>query len=42
MTNKEAIEVLRDIPIDIRSSREDDIHTLYATAQNIAIDALAH
>lgn len=40
MTNREAIEILRDTPIDIRSSREDDIHTLYATAQNIAIDAL--
>lgn len=42
MTYEEAIEILRDTPIDIRSSREDDIHTLYATAQNMAIDALAH
>ena len=40
MTNKEAIEILRDTPIDIRSTREDDIHTLYATAQGMAIEAL--
>ena len=40
MTNKEAIEILRDTPIDIRSTREDDILTLYATAQNMAIEAL--
>lgn len=40
MTNREAIEILRDTPIDIRSSRECDIHTLYATAQNMALDAL--
>ena len=40
MTSKEAIEILRDTPIDIRSTREDDIHTLYATAQKVALDAL--
>ena len=40
MTYKEAIEILRDTPIDIRSSREDDIYTLYATAQKMALDAL--
>ena len=40
MTREEAIEILRDTPIDIRSAREDDIHTLYATAQNMAIEAL--
>lgn len=40
MTKQEALEVLRDTPIDIRSTREDDIHTLYATAQNIAIDCI--
>lgn len=41
MTKLEAIEILRDTPIDIRSTREDDIHTLYATAQGIAIEALS-
>jgi len=41
MTRTEAIEILRDTPIDIRSPREDDIHTLYATAQNMAIEALS-
>ena len=40
MTHEEAIEILRDTPIDIRSTREDDIHTLYATAQGMAIEAL--
>lgn len=40
MTKEEAIKILRDTPIDIRSTREDDIHTLYATAQGMAIDAL--
>ena len=40
MTREEAIKILRDTPIDIRSTREDDIHTLYATAQNMAIEAL--
>lgn len=40
MTPKEAIEILRDTPIDIRSARDDDIHTLYATAQMMAMDAL--
>ena len=40
MTKQEAIEILRDTPIDIRSTREDDIHTLYATAQGMAIEAL--
>lgn len=40
MTAIEAIEILRDTPIDIRSTREDDIHTLYATAQGMALDAL--
>ena len=40
MKTKEAFEILRDTPIDIRSAREDDIHRLYATAQNIALDAL--
>lgn len=40
MTREEAIKILRDTPIDIRSMREDDIHTLYATAQGMAIDAL--
>ena len=40
MTREEAIEILQDTPIDIRSTREDDIHTLYATAQNMAIEAL--
>ena len=38
MTYEEAIIILRDTPIDIRSS--DDIYTLYATAQGMAIDAL--
>ena len=38
MTNEEAIIILRDTPIDIRSSA--DIYTLYATAQGMAIDAL--
>lgn len=42
MTNEQAIEILRDTPIDIRSTREDDIHTLYATAQNMAIEALSN
>ena len=41
MTTQEAIEILRDTPIDIRSTREDDIHTLYATAQGMAIEALS-
>ena len=41
MTKQEAIEILRDTPIDIRSTREDDIHTLYATAQGMAIEALS-
>ena len=41
MTVQEAIEILRDTPIDIRSTREDDIHTLYATAQGMAIEALS-
>lgn len=36
MTRDEAIKILRDTPIDIRSTREDDIHTLYATAQGMA------
>lgn len=40
MTNQEAIEILRDTPIDLRSSREDDVHTLYAKAQMLAIEAL--
>lgn len=40
MTREEAIQILRDTPIDIRSTREDDIHTLYATAQMMAIEAL--
>lgn len=40
MTRKEAIEILRDTPIDIRSAREDDIYSLYATAQHMAIEAL--
>ena len=40
MTREEAIKILRDTPIDIRSTREDDIHTLYATAQEMAIEAL--
>lgn len=40
MTAIEAIEILRDTPIDIRSTREDDIHTLYATAQGVALEAL--
>lgn len=40
MTAKEAIEILRETPIDIRSTREDDIHTLYATAIIMAQDAL--
>ena len=38
MTYEEAIIILRDTPIDIRSS--DDIYTLYATAQSMALDAL--
>ena len=42
MTREEAIELLRDTPIDIRSTREDDIYTLYATAKMMAIDALRH
>lgn len=41
MTKQEAIEILRDTPIDVRSTREDDIHTLYATAQGMAIEALS-
>ena len=41
MTREEAIEIIRDTPIDLRSTREDDIHTLYATAQMMAIDALS-
>ena len=41
MTVQEAIEILRDTPIDIRSTREDDIHTLYATAQGMPIEALS-
>lgn len=40
ISRQDAIEILRDTPIDIRSTREDDIHTLYATAQNMAIEAL--
>lgn len=40
MTNQEAIEILRDTPIDLRSPREDDIHTLCAKAQMMAIEAL--
>ena len=40
MKPEEAIELLRDTPIDIRSTRDDDIHTLYATAQMMAMDAL--
>lgn len=40
MKIKEAFEILRNTPIDIRSTREDDIHSLYATAQNMALDAL--
>ena len=40
MTYEEAFEILRDTPIDIRSAREDDIHTLYATAQKMALDAI--
>lgn len=40
MTYKEALELLRDTPIDIRSTREDDIHTLYATAMMMALDVL--
>ena len=42
MTTEQAIEILRDTPIDIRSTREDDIHTLYAMAQNMAIEALSN
>ena len=42
MTNEQAIEILRDTPIDIRSTREDDIYTLYAMAQNMAIEALSN
>ena len=38
MTNEEAIIILRDTPIDIRSS--DDVYTSYATAQSMAIEAL--
>lgn len=40
MTHEEAFEILRDTPIDIRSTREDDILTLYATAQMIALDCI--
>lgn len=40
MTSKEAFEILRDTPIDLRSTREDDIYTLYATAQHMALEAL--
>lgn len=40
MTHKEAFEILRDTAIDIRSTREDDILTLYATAQLIALDCI--
>lgn len=28
-TPKDAAIILRDTPIDIRSAREDDIHTIY-------------
>lgn len=41
ISREEAIEILRDTPIDLRSTREDDIHTLYATAQMMAIEALS-
>ena len=40
MTREEAIEILRDTPIDIRSTRDDDIYTLYATAHMMALAAL--
>lgn len=39
-TPKDAAIILRDTPIDIRSAREDDIHTIYATAMMMAIEAL--
>ena len=39
-TPKDAALILRDTPIDIRSTREDDIHTIYATAMMMAIEAL--
>lgn len=32
--------MLRDTPIGVGSIREDDIHTLYATAQNMALNTL--
>ena len=35
-TPKDAALILRDTPIDIRSKREDDIHTIYATAMMMA------
>jgi hypothetical protein len=41
MTRAEAIAILRDTPIDIRSTREDDILSLYVTAHNMAIEALS-
>lgn len=40
MKPEEAIKILRDTPIDIKSERDRDIHTLYATAQMMAIEAL--
>lgn len=39
-TPKDAAIILRDTPIDIRSTREDDIHTIYATAMMMAIEVL--
>lgn len=39
-TPKDAAIILRDTPIDIRSARQDDIHTIYATAMMMAIEVL--
>lgn len=39
MTCEEAYKILRDTSIDIRS-KEDDIHTRYATAQLIALECI--
>ena len=39
-TPKDAAITLRDTPIDIKSTREDDIHTIYATAMMMAIEVL--
>lgn len=39
MTYRQAFEILRDTPIDVRSTRGDML-TIYATAQLIALDCI--